>query len=194
MSAVTTRPATAEDAPAIAALHRATHAEHLAMIEGYADEPWDAQITANLTDPEAEAPPFTVLVAELGGHFAGHIAMHPMPNVTGGPAAHISDISVRAGDRGYGVGRALVTAAEAEAERQGFSAALAMIWPNNKASQAFFTAMGYAAQTNKARGMVIAAKRIGPPPPAANLERLMLVGVFGLLAFIAAALGFGWLS
>ncbi|WP_213546449.1 GNAT family N-acetyltransferase [Vannielia litorea] len=199
MSSLSIRPATAADAEAIAALHRGTHAEHVAMIEGYDARPWDDEIIARLIDPGAEARPFTVLVAALGGHFAGHLALHPIKALVEGQRLfHISDVSVRAGDRGYGVGRALVKAAEEEATREGATAIIAQIWPANTASQQFFAAMGYSSKPDSKRGLVVAGKALGEAPPLAqapaNLDRFALIGAMGLLAFIGTAILLGLLT
>ncbi|MFY0635460.1 MAG: GNAT family N-acetyltransferase [Vannielia sp.] len=194
MKPVTIRRATPADVDAISANHRATHAQHVAAFEGYDDAPWDAQITARLKDPTADAPDFTVFVAELGGHFAGHLAMHPFTHAEGGASQHISDISVREGDRGYGVGRALVEAAEDQARRDGTALMLAMIWPGNTPSRDFFAAMGYASRHDEKRGLVVAAKSLARPRGPAKVERFLLIGVVGLVVFILAALAFGMLG
>ncbi|QDC08457.1 GNAT family N-acetyltransferase [Oceanicola sp. D3] len=194
MSSITIRDARAADVEAIATNHRATHAEHRARIDGYDDAPWDEQITGHLTDPSQNPHGFTVLVAELGGHFAGHIALHPFEHNKAGPVSHISDISVRAGDRGYGVGRSLVAAAEGRVAQQGGHGVVALIWPGNTISRAFFTTMGYATQLDKKERHVVAYKDLRDMPAPSNIDRFALIGAMCFLAFIVAALSFGWFS
>ena len=109
--------------PQIRLAHEADSDGIVAVVSGYAQEKGTATdktavlstIRACLNDPGC-----TVLVAELDGRVLGCLVAHWIPFPTlGGTECYISDLIVLASERGRGVGRQLVSAAEHRARELG---------------------------------------------------------------------------
>jgi L-amino acid N-acyltransferase YncA len=131
---IAVRPLVPDDWPAAAAIYADGIAGRLATFETQVP-PWKDWDAAHLRDHR--------LVADLDGRIAGWVALTPYSrrDVYRG----VADVSVyvAAGDRGRGVGRALLTAAIASARAGGLWTLQAGIFPENGASLALHRSLGF---------------------------------------------------
>ena len=138
------RPATAADAPALAALRW----EFRARL-GPTDETEPAfleRCTAWMRDRLTAGDAWRAWVAERGGDIVGTIwvgRVEKMPNPTPEPEAHayVTNVYVRAEARGGGIGTRLLEAALAWCETAGVHAAI--LWPTRR-STPFYQRYGFA--------------------------------------------------
>jgi L-amino acid N-acyltransferase YncA len=132
---VTIRAASPDDAGSIAALYNAGIAEREATFETRPRAP--AEIAAWFE------PGLPFLVAEDGGRVVGFARVSPYSDrcVYEGVGEH--GVYVDAGARGRGVGRRLLDALAAEAERRGLYKLTSRIFTSNAASRAVHRAAGF---------------------------------------------------
>jgi L-amino acid N-acyltransferase YncA len=132
---VTIRAARPDDADAIAALYNAGIAERQATFETRPRAP--AEIAAWFE------PRLPFLVAEDGGRVVGFARVSPYSDrcVYDGVGEH--GVYVDAGARGQGVGRRLLDALAAEAQRRGLYKLTSRIFTSNAASRAVHRAAGF---------------------------------------------------
>ena len=157
---ITVRPATPADHEAVHQLHLATHAEHIAREDCY-DAP---SFEDSFLVPAAADKGNGLLIAEVDGTFAGHLAHFRYGNLWIRLRA-IGDISVRSPLRRRGVARALVAEVERLAAAQKDNTVVALIWPANTISQATFEALGYTlSRPNNRRQFVEAVRTIRARP------------------------------
>jgi L-amino acid N-acyltransferase YncA len=132
---VTIRAARPDDADAIAALYNAGMAERQATFETRPRAP--AEIAAWFE------PGLPFLVAEDGGRVVGFARVSPYSDrcVYDGVGEH--GVYVDAGARGQGVGRRLLDALAAEAQRRGLYKLTSRIFTSNAASRAVHRAAGF---------------------------------------------------
>ena len=133
---MTVRPATAADAPAIAAIRAPLIRDTEVTFASAVKSPGD--VAAMI----AERPLF--LVAETGGGLAGFATYAPFRPGTG--YAHTMEHTVILAEqaRGRGLGRALMTALEDHARAQGAHVMVAAISSGNPSAIAFHARLGYA--------------------------------------------------
>lgn len=130
------RPATPEDAVAIAHLARGLNELHRDPIEHFTAE-------AVLRDGFGESPCFSVLVAEHDGAVVGYaLYFDSYEPVYAARGLYLSDLFVDPDARRHGAGRALVAGVVAEARRRGatFVGWVSRAW--NAEAQAFYRTLG----------------------------------------------------
>lgn len=131
------RPATPDDAPAIAAML-------LRMGEELNDPPsaTEATIRADGFGPGAR---FAALVAEAGGRAVGFTLYFPHYSTTrGGPGAYVQDVWTAPEVRGQGLGAALLAAAAAAARRDWNATYLALsVHGHNADAERLYTRLGF---------------------------------------------------
>jgi len=134
---ITIRPATLEDATAIAALQRQIIDTTLATFTTTHRTPADWQ-----EDIRRSTPP--VLLAETdAGQFLGYATYGSFRGGVGYARTGEHSIYLTEAARGRGVGRKLLTQLENEAQEQGIHVLVAAISSANPAAQAFHAACGY---------------------------------------------------
>lgn len=150
-ASVRIRKARPSDFDAIRRLHRATFAEHAAREPAFdVKTPFIEDYLTGLTRPFAwlrgvfGGQRAFVLVAEVDGTVAGHIAYTRYANRFGPYAAVVGDVSTDPALRRTGLARRLVEAMERREARDGVTGFAAGIWPENRASRQFFESLGYA--------------------------------------------------
>jgi ribosomal protein S18 acetylase RimI-like enzyme len=110
-------------------------------------------------DPPALAPGFSevlagavgskepraqVLIAEdADGARLGFISLKIGQDVVGSQRAHVADLAVAESARRMGVGRALMTAAEEWARREGLTMLSLDVWSTNERALSFYRSIGY---------------------------------------------------
>lgn len=130
------RPATHDDADAIARLARGLNEFHKDPLEHFTPE-------AVLRDGFGASPPFAVLVAEHAGAVVGYALYHDAYEpVYAARGLYLSDLFVESGARRLGTGRALVAGVAGEARRRGatFVGWVSRAW--NAEAQAFYRTLG----------------------------------------------------
>ena len=134
----TIRPATVADAPAIAAIYNEGILDRTATFE---TELRDAAERARwLAERE---PRFVVLVAERAGAVVGWAGLTPYSSRPCYRGVADFSIYVARAVRGQGVGRALLSALIAAAEREGFWKLTSRLFPFNTASRALHARLGF---------------------------------------------------
>ena len=130
------RPATPDDAPAIARLARGLNELHHDPLEHFTAE-------AILRDGFGPTPYFSVLVAEHEGAVVGYaLYCASYEPVYAARGLYLSDLFVDPDVRRHGMGRALMTAVAGEARRRGatFVGWVSRAW--NTEAQAFYRTLG----------------------------------------------------
>jgi ribosomal protein S18 acetylase RimI-like enzyme len=125
----------------IDALHRQHHPERFQEPAGPARE--RAYLLATLADEQQQ-----FLVVEAGGGLVGfvHVILQeapPLPIVRPRRLAQIDAIVVKATHRGQGLGRLLMTQAEAWANAQGAASIELGVYEFNHEAQEFYQGLGY---------------------------------------------------
>ncbi len=137
-SQLTVRLATPDDAAEIARIYNQGIEERTATFETV---PRDAAERGHwLTEREAR---FVVLVAERTGAVAGWAALAPYSSRPCYRGVAEFSVYVARSARGQGVGRALLTALIAAAEREGFWKLTSRLFPFNTASRALHARLGF---------------------------------------------------
>ena len=145
MSAVTIRPATPADAPAIAQVRvdawRSTYrgmipdAYLAAMKIEESTALWDKVLTA--------APNSTnTFVAEIDGQVAGFASGHMLPEPRHGMNAELNAVYLVRDAQRAGVGRRLVAAVAAAQQAHGATGLIVWVIAGNKGARAFYEALG----------------------------------------------------
>jgi ribosomal protein S18 acetylase RimI-like enzyme len=130
------RPATPDDAPAIARLARGLNELHRDPLEHFTPE-------AVLRDGFGPSPCFSVLVADRGGAVVGYALYYDSYEpVYAARGLYLSDIFVDPDARRHGIGRALIAAVAREARGRGatFVGWVSRAW--NTEAQAFYRTLG----------------------------------------------------
>ena len=157
------RPARPDDAGAIRDNHLTTFTEHADRENNFAQRPFIDPFLTRLSPPGAARFFFlirgarTVIVAERGGAYAGHVALTRFRVWPFRPVIVIADISVAPAARRQGIGRALLSAIEAGETSAQLDAG---IWRRNAASQALFESAGYTLHEFPDAPYVFATKRL----------------------------------
>ena len=125
------RPATPDDAPALAYLN--------AIFNESSDPP--EQIATRLRDPRRVETP---ILAEIDGQVAGFAALRVVPCVFyAAPHAELTELYVEPAYRKRGVARALVAYAEKLALEAGADALMLLTGHDNHAAQRLYRTLGY---------------------------------------------------
>jgi ribosomal protein S18 acetylase RimI-like enzyme len=135
------RPATAEDAAAIADLHqRSWRSAYRGLLpDSYLDGPAGDRLAAQWSTAFGrDEPRRVILVAMAPDGIAGFVAAWPKAP----EKALIDNLHVAPGRRGGGLGRRLLGEAAAELRRQGFRAAFLEVIEGNHGARGFYRRLG----------------------------------------------------
>lgn len=138
MSEVTIRAAVEADCPAMLALLR-----ELAAFEGLLDRVTvdEARLRRDGFGPR---PRFRCLLAEQDGEAVGLLLYFPVYGTFAGEAGfHVEDLFVREAARGRGIGRALLAACAAEAEREGCARLQLAVLDWNEPARRLYESLGF---------------------------------------------------
>ncbi len=144
------RPATAEDAEAIAALNAEVQAMHAAALPHLFKEPGRNGFSTTVASEILAQPDSRVLVADEGGKAVGYLYAQVVRRPET-PLRHALDlvyvhhIAVRRTHRRRGCGEALLQRALALAREEGIARLELDVWSFNAAARAFFRRQGFAA-------------------------------------------------
>jgi ribosomal protein S18 acetylase RimI-like enzyme len=90
----------------------------------------------------------TVLIAQrTDGTRLGFISLKVREDVVGVERGHVADLAVIEDARRLGVGTALMEAGEIWARERGLSALSLEVWSTNERARAFYTSLGYSAES-----------------------------------------------
>ena len=152
MSDLALRPATADDVPRIAAVVEAAYAHYPDRIGGR-PRPMD-------DDYGAVVEKHRVRVAERDGEICGVVVLA----IEQANEFWIDNVAVHPAHQGTGVGRALLTHAEAVAQREGFDAVHLLTHERMTENLALYTRVGYVEYERRPPGspvLVCLRKRLG---------------------------------
>ncbi|SME97694.1 L-amino acid N-acyltransferase YncA [Tistlia consotensis] len=138
MPGVTIRPAVEADCATLLSLIR-----ELAVFEGLLDHLVvdEARLRRDGFGP---TPRFSCLLAEADGEALGLALYFPTYSTFAGEGAlYVEDLIVREAARGRGVGRALLAACAAEAERQGCARVMLAVLDWNRPARQLYESLGF---------------------------------------------------
>ena len=151
MASVLIRPASSDDAAAIARVYMESAEHHATIDPEHCEVPDRAAIEERYRQgrqhPDSESPAIT-LVAELGGEIVGfldaqiQLPFDPMLRRT--PYCFIADVAVAATHRGHGVGEQLMQVVETWAREQHAGFVSLIYNTGNSRVTAFYSRLGFA--------------------------------------------------
>lgn len=145
MAAVTIRPATPADAPAIAQVRvDAWRATYRGMIPDAYLAAMKIEESTALWDKVLTAAPNTTntFVAEIDGQVAGFASAHMLPEPKHGMNAELAAVYLVRDAQRSGIGRRLVAAVASAQQAHGANGLIVWVIAGNKSARAFYEALG----------------------------------------------------
>lgn len=170
--AITVRPATAEDLPALLALHAEIGRGPAARVRrsnGHRELPDEGGLAERYRGA-LDAPGSRLLVASLGTEPVGVallLVTQAPASVDDGPYVHVVHLVVAARARRRGVGRALLGEALAIADEYGIEAVAVGVRPGDREANRYFARLGFAPVAVRRLAPVSALRRTLHPASAA---------------------------